>query len=141
MRHKRDHPEYKYQPRRRRLAGGSSGVSEGIPESCNGQIISSSSYNARSPQNYKVYIASISALLIKKILTKLTYVGLFYNTFIGVGDLMKKQHIDYRLSIQLEAKKMKFCVKSITVKWKMRKGIINNDNKYAWTTFSPSKPL
>ena len=58
MRHKRDHPEYKYQPRRRRVNGGAtagtnSGGSEGALENFNGHN-NSSQYNVRSPQQCKV---------------------------------------------------------------------------------------
>ena len=135
MRHKRDHPEYKYQPRRRRMAGGSTstlspGGSEGITESCNGHNIASSSYSARSPQFYKVCIASKSDLLIKNSqqtsACRSVVLKGHINTFIDVGDLTKKQHIDYRLSIQLEAKEMRFCVENITVKVRLHKGIIIN---------------
>ena len=146
MRHKRDHPEYKYQPRRRRMAGGSTstlspGGSEGIPESCNGHNIASSSYSTRSPQLYKVCIASESALLIKNshqnsACWSIVFNG-YINTFIDVGDLMRKQHIYYRLSIQLEANKMRLCVGNKSVKVRLHKRIIINDyNKNAWPSFS-----
>ena len=60
MRHKRDHPEYKYQPRRRRVNGGtntgsSPGGAEGASENFNGHN-NSSQYNVRSPQQCKVSI-------------------------------------------------------------------------------------
>ena len=68
MRHKRDHPEYKYQPRRRRQAGGATNEratlnveqittagSDSLEEKCN---LATSTYNGRSPHQYKVYIIS-----------------------------------------------------------------------------------
>ena len=58
MRHKRDHPEYKYQPRRRRVNGGATsssnlGGSDGNSEAFSGHS-TSSPYTARSPQHCKV---------------------------------------------------------------------------------------
>ena len=58
MRHKRDHPEYKYQPRRRRLNGGAtsssnSGGSEDASDNFNGHN-TSSQYNVRTSHPCKV---------------------------------------------------------------------------------------
>ena len=63
MRHKRDHPEYKYQPRRRRHAGGTTNTAEGVTtsasisfhEKCNGDT-TTPTYHRRSPHHYKVLI-------------------------------------------------------------------------------------
>ena len=74
MRHKRDHPEYKYQPRRRRQAGGgatntlnvegiTSTRSESLHEKCNSGVNTTSAYNVRSPHQYKVsYLRHITIL-------------------------------------------------------------------------------
>ena len=68
MRHKRDHPEYKYQPRRRRQAGGGTNTlnvegitttgSESIHEKCNSGGNTIATFNGRSPHHYKVFITS-----------------------------------------------------------------------------------
>ena len=58
MRHKRDHPEYKYQPRRRRLNGGAtSNSNSGGSEDASENFNTSSQYNVRTSHPYKVCIS------------------------------------------------------------------------------------
>ena len=60
MRHKRDHPEYKYQPRRRRQAVSSTnGVTNGGPENNDdnlGADANKNTFNGRVCNQYKVKI-------------------------------------------------------------------------------------
>ena len=72
MRHKRDHPEYKYQPRRRRHAGGGAGtenvegnISTSDPQESKPRAAAGTpSFNHRLPNHYKVFVKIINLILL-----------------------------------------------------------------------------